>query len=937
MSDGINLAGFLQREAMGNSQSINTAEPEPDIAVNNNVQSNSGNTINGGNGLAQDGNTDQPADDGSVAPKKKKTKNKLLKPPSKVEDATSSGVNTSFDVSTDITTAIVVALEQKRLEAFQQGAEYPLGVTLKEETVATQGQSTLPVESAQPIETFPANPEKKKRRKKKQRQTSQEEESAQALLALNKGGLGSIEGNEHAVIDEDGDVPVKYAIDGQVDASSSIKKRKKKSKAKNNDDDQAVTEQLVAEISNHSLGKTADVEMADALDEAEKAVETGDVDLNGSERILTEHLTAQAVKLETASSTDEGLLKEQRLLNNLERDTMIGLGGFLLDNRAGDSQHPISGDVKKKRKRISNGAAVIGESQGVIVDPQLMQLDEEAALAAGINQPLQRTEHKQRKRRRATAIASVTTLGTHAVDQSAETLTKKSGRKKTVDSKSTWGTVANSSGDGPNGGTFSLDERFAIDNALHEYARVHGWSTEELRDRVWGNSRKKDEFWDSICEAVPGRSRASVYKHVRRSCHIFDQRAKWTPNEDTELANLVNEKGNKWKEIGEAMGRMGEDCRDRYRNYVKCGADRGRDRWSDEEEALLKKVVAELKELSRQALLQAGKPIPPPEEEDSVLINWTVVSEKMENKRSRIQCRYKWKKMLQQKENARTAPTNVTYVGGKKKRISFDISRMLPGDRQWLLFLIRDCGATEENQIPWDEFAKGDHEVGIWTHKDLKNAYKSFRQHIPHKRRPLAEILKQLLNELNEWPAEMRKVRFVPDHGATIAAANDRMRNNPGPIASRSPVPPQQVQFHSPISTSFESQLLQVPQTSPQSPLQTGNLAPVASMGPNVDNSFSVPIQGHIVVDPELMGRGMQGMHELEKMAGEAIAHTNGLQATARASVHYNSQGGIVDGEDEHERELRQRLGGFIQSTAAAAEAARIQNQNAANQAAHNV
>jgi hypothetical protein len=50
------------------------------------------------------------------------------------------------------------------------------------------------------------------------------------------------------------------------------------------------------------------------------------------------------------------------------------------------------------------------------------------------------------------------------------------------------------------------------------------------------------------------------------------------------------------------------------------------------------------------------------------------------------------------------------------------------------------------------------------------------------------------------------------------------------------------------------------------------------------------------MVDPELMG---QGMHELQKMAGEAIAHSTAMQHT---------------NEDDEERELRTRLGGFIQN-----------------------
>jgi len=58
-----------------------------------------------------------------------------------------------------------------------------------------------------------------------------------------------------------------------------------------------------------------------------------------------------------------------------------------------------------------------------------------------------------------------------------------------------------------------------------------------------------------------------------------------------------------------------------------------------------------------------------------------------------------------------------------------------------------------------------------------------------------------------------------------------------------------------------------------------------------------------MMVDPELMG---QGMDELQKMAGEALnAHSNGLRMQQQQQQ---------DGEDENERELRKRLGGFIQS-----------------------
>ncbi len=48
----------------------------------------------------------------------------------------------------------------------------------------------------------------------------------------------------------------------------------------------------------------------------------------------------------------------------------------------------------------------------------------------------------------------------------------------------------------------------------------------------------------------------------------------WKPEEDEQLRALVEGKGNKWLEIGEVMGRMGEACRDRWRTIglVRCAA-----------------------------------------------------------------------------------------------------------------------------------------------------------------------------------------------------------------------------------------------------------------------------------------------------------------------------------------------------------------------------
>ncbi|KAF8539449.1 hypothetical protein BDD12DRAFT_882224 [Trichophaea hybrida] len=799
---------------------------------------------------------------------------------------------------------------------------------LKEKATAfsVQSQTAPPPPPAVALEVAVAGgAEKKKRRKKKNRQTSQEEESAQALLALNKGGLGSSEGaeNEQAVVDEEGEPRVVVA--------TPTKKRKKRTK-KHQVDEVVFEEDSIPTAPSETINQDGDVDMADTLPvsfadttgvQASVANENdiatiAPTDQTGlqqmeipDQRIITEHLAAHMAKIAPPEPSAEDLLVEQRLMNELGNihQSIEGFVSVNHNNHIGDGDHQFMGPTSnnktatKKRKRLLDNHNSANAPMNELVDPQLMQLDQQAALAAGGDAAVD-TNAKGRKRRRAT-----TTSVPAESEETAETAAKKTNRRRTVapgESKSSWGTTpAGNNGEAVNGGTFSLEERFVIDKALQDYCKVHDMTMDELKDRVWGNNRRKDEFWDTICSAVPNRSRASVYKHVRRSCHIFQQRAKWTAEEDNELADLVKEKGNKWKDIGEAMGRMGEDCRDRYRNYVKCGKDRGTDRWSEEEEKLLKKTVAEHKEISKQVLMAQGKPMPPPEEEDNILINWTTVSDQMENKRSRIQCRYKWKKMLAQKEKFKQAPIGVTYVGGKKKRLTFDIGNMTAGDRQWLLYQIRDSGATQENEIPWDQIAKNDKDVGIWTHKDLKSAYKGFRSHIPHKRRPLSEVIKQLLQELEQYTPEARQQRFIPNPNATAEDAANTVTN---PSVSHSPAPGAGASIS---PTNFEQQIFQM-----VTGMNAAN-APVANMVA-AQNSFQPPQsqqqqqqqqQSHTIptttadmmVDPELMG---QGMDELQKMAGEALsAHSNGLRMQQQQQ----------DGEDENERELRKRLGGFIQ------------------------
>ncbi|KAK9448368.1 uncharacterized protein V1518DRAFT_418781 [Limtongia smithiae] len=179
-----------------------------------------------------------------------------------------------------------------------------------------------------------------------------------------------------------------------------------------------------------------------------------------------------------------------------------------------------------------------------------------------------------------------------------------------------------------NGGSFSPEETYALEDFMTQYQQENGLDRIGLCRRVWSNERKKDNFWDSVANALPHRTRASVYKHVRRKYNPYVLRGRWTSREDEELRQLFEIHGAQWKVIGRAIDRMPEDCRDRYRNYVKCGESRGQNKWNPEEEEKLATIVQQIKFADPNAD-----------------INWTVVSERMGGIRSRIQCRYKWKKL----------------------------------------------------------------------------------------------------------------------------------------------------------------------------------------------------------------------------------------------------------------------------------------------------
>lgn len=119
-----------------------------------------------------------------------------------------------------------------------------------------------------------------------------------------------------------------------------------------------------------------------------------------------------------------------------------------------------------------------------------------------------------------------------------------------------------------------------------------------------------------------------VYHYVKRAYHPLGKQGKWDEDEDAALLRAVGDVGQAWEKVSEHVGRAAGDCRDRYRNHLAHRDVRAVGKWAPEEEAELTRIV-------RAMTLDLGKTA------DSDVF-WSEVSNKMDNRRTRQQCRIKW-------------------------------------------------------------------------------------------------------------------------------------------------------------------------------------------------------------------------------------------------------------------------------------------------------
>jgi len=186
-----------------------------------------------------------------------------------------------------------------------------------------------------------------------------------------------------------------------------------------------------------------------------------------------------------------------------------------------------------------------------------------------------------------------------------------------------------------------------VDEFRHEHALTQSEFNRIVQSRDKSDAMAK-HIWNGLAVALPRRTRKAVQRGLRTRYHNNGERGPWSTDEDSRLREAYATRPQKWTYIGGLVGRLPEDCKDRWRNLLVYGEKRGVGAWAEDEVVRLRHAVAECLELlcDAKALESVEGTRPTAEEVGSSSVSWAAVSEKLGGSRSRLQCYSKWKSLV---------------------------------------------------------------------------------------------------------------------------------------------------------------------------------------------------------------------------------------------------------------------------------------------------
>ncbi|KXJ90719.1 hypothetical protein Micbo1qcDRAFT_164367 [Microdochium bolleyi] len=308
-------------------------------------------------------------------------------------------------------------------------------------------------------------------------------------------------------------------------------------------------------------------------------------------------------------------------------------------------------------------------------------------------------------------------------------------------------------------GPFSDFELRNITQAIENWRVENNMTQYDINAFIHGNPKdvNSSEFWNRVISTCPNRRRQKVINQCRRKFHNFVARGTWTPEQHDELSKMWELHGNKYTLIGSLINRHPEDVRDRIRNYVVCGDNRRKDAWSQEEEDRLANIVAEAIDAIRKMREKQGDNGPTPDEE---MVDWQLVSEKMERTRSRLQCITKWKLIKAQLEGGGLDGEVLTLeqIIDKARR---EAEGMTDRDRYNVVKAIKSCGAQADSRIPWAK-VRAEKVGDKWSRATLMLVWHRLKVTVPDwKIQSVSFIAEYLCNSYTET----NKLQFpAPEH-----------------------------------------------------------------------------------------------------------------------------------------------------------------------------
>ena len=363
------------------------------------------------------------------------------------------------------------------------------------------------------------------------------------------------------------------------------------------------------------------------------------------------------------------------------------------------------------------------------------------------------------------------------------------------------------------GGPWSIAEFAKLEDFRNKYCDANQITQKHFNTLIQTHIKGNPEvaaLYKELHELIPYRPRISVQKCARRRFHNYASRGSWTAEEDEGLRLAVEEKGKSWKVVGDMIDRFPADCRDRWRNYIYKAENRQKEQWSDEEVRALCAGILKCMDLMRAERRQAreeeyGSDASDVEEnsdqegEDLGLINWQIVSDHMENRRSRLQCSLKWGQI--KKNDQKSALRRIIEAGGlqapkkpsvtknrwRRKMNARRFANMRTGDRYDLVRAILYSDASTEENIPW--VSLGDQRFrSVWRAPEKKLGWQKLKASVPDSN-PMdyRQIAQQIIVRMEAEGADELENRWNPEvHGDfSKRATSNRSRSRKSMEASK--------------------------------------------------------------------------------------------------------------------------------------------------------